>query len=538
MASKAFVSLLALAGAAAAADLPSIVNKGSRLFYPNGTQFFMKGVAYQQDVAPAGASGSSTVSDPLADPTACQRDIPLLAELGTNVIRTYSINPNADHSQCMQLLQENGIYVISDLGNPTVSINRADPQWNTQLFAHYQSVVDELSQYSNVIGFFAGNEVSNNATNTGASAYVKAAVRDTKAYIQQKGYRWMGVGYAANDDVDIRRQIADYFNCGNQSSAIDFWGYNIYSWCGNSNFATSGYNDDLEFFSNYSAPVFFAEYGCNTVPGGAAGRKFTETAALYAPNMTKVFTGGIVFMYFEETNDFGLVDISSSGQATKLADFSALQQEVAAAHPVGEEDMSSYSPTNQPADCPAVDSTWQASNTLPPMPDLGLCNCMSSAAKCVRKPSLQATDFGDIFNFICSAVPSACAGIAGNSTTGVYGAYSMCEPGAQLDYVLNEYYISQKSASTACDFKGQAMVQAGSVASNCSSALASASSQNAQVATQTSASPASSSTSAGDDGDNFGVPGASITRVFAFGDAAVGLYVIVAGIVGAGMVML
>ena len=130
---------------------------------------------------------TDTFSDPLADAAACKRDVPLLAELGTNTIRTYAINPNADHSACMELLQDHGIYVISDLGNPSISINRADPQWNTELFDHYQQVVDGLSKYSNVLGFFAGNEVSNNQSNTGASAYVKAAVRDTKAYIKQKG---------------------------------------------------------------------------------------------------------------------------------------------------------------------------------------------------------------------------------------------------------------------------------------------------------------------------------------------------------------
>lgn len=224
--------------------------------------------------------------------------------LHTNVIRTYAIDPTADHSQCMQMLINAGIYVISDLSDPSLSINRDTPSWNTDLFARYTSVVDELSKYPNVIGFFAGNEVTNNATNTDASAYVKAAVRDTKNYIKSKGGRWMGVGYAANDDATIRANIAHYFNCGNQSEAIDYWGYNIYEWCGQSTIQQSGYGDQISFFQNYSVPVFFAEYGCNTV-GGAAGRIWEETTALYSNQMTPVFSGGIVYMYFEEANDYG-----------------------------------------------------------------------------------------------------------------------------------------------------------------------------------------------------------------------------------------
>jgi hypothetical protein len=220
------------------------------------------------------------------------------------VIRTYAIDPTADHSACMKLLEAAGIYVFSDLGEPSLSINRDSPSWNTDLFARYKAVVDELQQYSNVIGYFAGNEVSNAKNNTMASAFVKAAVRDTKAYIKSKKYRWQGVGYAANDDVDIRSQMSDYFNCGDQSDAIDFWGYNIYSWCGQSSMQKSGYDTDTKFFANYSVPVFFAEYGCN-LPSGAADRIFQETASLYGDEMSAVFSGGIVYMYFEEANDYG-----------------------------------------------------------------------------------------------------------------------------------------------------------------------------------------------------------------------------------------
>lgn len=286
------------------ADVGSFL-QGSKFFYQNGTEFFIKGIAYQQDSAAGGAStGNSSFIDPLADEAACQRDIPLMAALQTNVIRTYAIDPTADHSACMKLLQEAGIYVFSDLGSPDNSINRADPAWNVDLLNRYQAVIDELYQYDNVIGFFAGNEVSNNVSNTGASAFVKAAVRDSKAYIKSKGGRWAGVGYAANDDKHIRYQIAHYFNCGDQDSAIDFWGYNIYEWCGHSTYEQSGYQAVTEFFTNYSVPVFFAEYGCNTV-GGAAGRLWEDTAALYGSQMSPVISGGIVYEYFQEQNDYG-----------------------------------------------------------------------------------------------------------------------------------------------------------------------------------------------------------------------------------------
>lgn len=201
----------------------------------------------------------------------------------------------------MELLQDAGIYVVADLSEPATSIIRDDPKWNDDLYARYTSVIDELAPYPNVLGFFAGNEVSNNKTNTDASAYVKAAVRDMKAYIKKQDYRPMGVGYATNDDGDIREDMAKYFNCDKTENSIDFWGYNIYSWCGDSSYKKSGYDAVVKEFKEYNVPVFFAEYGCNDV----TPRKFTEVAELYGDKMTPVLSGGIVYMYFQEDNDYG-----------------------------------------------------------------------------------------------------------------------------------------------------------------------------------------------------------------------------------------
>lgn len=207
----------------------------------------------------------------------------------------------------MNLLQENGIYLLQDLSNPSSSINRNAPEWNTELFADYAAVVDAMANYTNVLGFFAGNEVSNEVNNTDASAFVKAAVRDMKAYIKTKNYRTIGVGYATNDDASIRTNLAHYFNCGDAADAIDFWGYNIYSWCGDSSFTQSGYDQRTLEFANYSVPAFFAEYGCNT----PQPRQFTEVQAIYGPNMTGVWSGGIVYMYFQEANDFGKTSVAT-----------------------------------------------------------------------------------------------------------------------------------------------------------------------------------------------------------------------------------
>ncbi|KAM7203111.1 Glucanosyltransferase domain containing protein [Rhypophila sp. PSN 637] len=500
------------------ASLPPIVMKGSKLFYENGTQFYIKGIAYQQDSAAAGSRLSSDkFVDPLASESNCKRDVPYLQTLKTNVIRTYAIDPKKDHSACMKLLDDAGIYVISDLGEPSLSINRDEPKWDVELFQRYKDVVDELGKYDNVIGFFAGNEVSNSKNNTGASAYVKAAVRDTKAYIKKNNKRWLGVGYAANDDANIRSSIAHYFNCGHQEDAIDFWGYNIYEWCGDKTIESSGYGKQIDFFSNYSVPVFFAEYGCNIVDGGAAGRKWEETTALYSDEMTGVFSGGIVYMYFQEANDYGLVEIADDGTASTMKDFAPLQTKIAAVQPSAIP-MDSYSPTNKPAECPGTTSDWQVKGlVLPPTPNKELCDCMYRSLSCTPSTDLQEDDYKKIFDEVCGAENSACDGIAHDTRDGKYGQWSMCDSKSQLGYALNEYYKKQDQADDACDWQGSAVVvKPGSVDAACKDMVASAS---ASASHSSVAHPV------------------VMEQVIGLGGLAMGLYILVAMAVGGALVL-
>jgi hypothetical protein len=522
------LAMAALAGTASA-KLPKISMKGQKFFYENGTQFFMKGIAYQEEIPNKGGdTDSNEYKDPLADVDLCKRDVPLLEELGINTIRTYAINPKADHSGCMKLLEEAGIYVISDLSQPALSIKRDAPAWDTDLLQRYTDVVDELAQYQNVIGFFAGNEVSDASNNTEASAYVKAALRDTKKHIKDQDYRWMGVGYASNDHPDIREEIATYFNCGKDEEATDYWGYNIYSWCGKSDMQKSGYSDQAKFFKDYGVPVFFAEYGCN-VPDGAAGRIFQETGALYNDEMTEVFSGGLVYMYHQEENDYGVVKIKN-GKAEKQDDFKFLKQEHAKADPKGVE-MDEYKAdgTNRET-CPEIGKVWRANSVLPPTPDKSLCDCMVAASECGPSDSLKPKNYGDIFSYICAEEPELCTHINGNATTGVYGAYSMCNAEAKLTYVLGAY-AAKVGGSDSCDHDGKAQSKKDTSGDKCSSALESASKVNDEVATATAVVDASEDKA--EDDESFGVLSSPMTSLF-----SVGLYMTVALGAGAAMVVL
>lgn len=466
-----FKSLIAGVGAAmmvgqvAAEDLPAIEIVGNKFFYSNnGSQFLMRGVAYQQDTA--NVTDSEDFVDPLADAEKCKRDIPYLEELQTNVIRVYALDVTKDHTECMQMLQDAGIYVVADLSQPDVSINRADPQWDLELYDRYTGVVDLFHNYTNILGFFAGNEVTNKVSNTGASAFVKAAVRDTKAYIKKQGYRAIPVGYSANDDTEIRLPLAEYFACGDDEDKADFFGLNMYEWCGKSTFKTSGYEDITDEYKDLGIPLFFSEYGCNEV----TPRLFQEVGTLYSSEMTDVWSGGIVYMYFQEANDYGLVSIDDDGDVSTLKNFNNLKSQLAEISPslASTGDVSSMART----DCPTSTSNWHAATVLPPVPDKEICDCMEDSLECVVAKDVDEDDYEDLFGYICNEVD--CGGISANGTTGKYGAYSPCTPKERLNFVLNLYYLSQDKSNSACDFDGSASKKSAKTASSCSAYLKSA----------------------------------------------------------------
>ncbi|KAL6710184.1 1 3-beta-glucanosyltransferase gel4 [Coniothyrium glycines] len=471
----------ALASAATAAsydDIPTIEVYGQHFFYANnGSQFYLKGVAYQQNYSPNGTqSANTTYTDPLADGDACRRDIPYLKQIYTNILRVYAIDPTRNHDDCMAQLASADIYVIADLGEPATSIRSNDPEWDVTLYNRYTQVVDALQKYNNVVGFFAGNENVSSANQTAAAAFVKAAVRDVKQYISNQKYRsTLGVGYATAD-VPARDELAHYFACepdnsGNQT-AIDFWGYNVYSWCGESNYAASSYGERVDFFSDYPVPVFFAEYGCiEGVTGGATRRPFTEVEVLYG-NMTGVFSGGIVYEWFMGENDYGLVELTSNdASVSPYPDFTSLQSQLATVNPSVTQ-RSTYTPTNSPPACPSAGASWAAqASPLPPTVNPQLCSCMVASLQC-NYHSDNEDAYADDFNYICGQNSgSYCDGIARNATTGDYGSYSGCDPKEQLAFVANQYYLGQSRRADACSFSGRASTQAAATASSCAALL-------------------------------------------------------------------
>ncbi|QQK47301.1 Glycoside hydrolase, superfamily [Penicillium digitatum] len=403
------VPLLLVGLQATAVAISPISAVGSKFFYENGTQFYIKGIAYQL-----------TPSDPLVDTAQCKRDIARMSELGTNAIRVYHVDPHADHKGCMSALADAGIHLFVDLDTFNTQIEQTEPHWNQTQFDHFKEVLDEFQKFDNTAGVLVGNEVLTTADGSAAAPYVLAAARDIKAYRDKKGYREIPVGYSAADIADLRPMLQNYMACAqNASERLDFYSLNAYEWCGASSYEQSGYNMLQKNATDYPIPIFFSETGCNT----PSPRTFEDQAAIFGDQMSDTWSGSIIYEWIEETNDYGLINYGPSvdaatatassiedgftrkGTPTPVSpDFNNLKSQWATLHPTGVA-LSAYrkSASSLTAiECPASTSGGWAVDPSSPLPTLGQTFKKGSASTATAKNS-------KVTNVSSSVSPSASA---------------------------------------------------------------------------------------------------------------------------------
>lgn len=261
--------------------------------------------------------------------------------------------------------------VNSPLGGE--NINALDPSttYNSHYLNHTFAVVEAFKDYPNTAGFFAGNEVIGApGTMLSDPPYIRAVTRDLKNYIAKHSTRTIPVGYAATDVRDILFDTWTYLQCAEpneDASRVDFFALNAYSWCGNSTFETSTYDQLVDGFQNSSVPVFFSEYGCN-VP---YPRVFTEVPEIYSDQMSGVFSGGVAFEFSEGENNYGLVNVSANGTAQLIPDFYTLKNQFASLDWTSIQSKTSPTDSPQPPSCSSsllTSGKFSTDFTLPMLP--------------------------------------------------------------------------------------------------------------------------------------------------------------------------
>lgn len=185
-------------------------------------------------------------------------------------------------------------------------------------------------------------------------------------------------------------------------------------------------------------------------------RPFTEVAAIYGPDMSGIWSGGIVYEWSQQDNSYGLVQIDANGNVTPLTDYQNLKAELAKVSPKSVT-MDSYSSSAQASQCPAQNENWQASSNLPPTPSEGGCKCMTESLTCTANPNTLSaggndTLIGDQLNYLCSNYN--CSDISADGSKGIYGAFSFCTPQDKLKYMYN---FASAGDSSKCIFDGHAI---------------------------------------------------------------------------------
>ncbi|CAE7343084.1 PGA5 [Symbiodinium natans] len=337
-------------------SLHPVVIRGNLLYDSvTGHRFFAKGVAYNPRNGNYGQVLGTHKAEcipgqpkfpPLpyfADPAADDMEeqfkdyLPLIANLGANVVRLYNIDPEKSHRKFMEQAASLGLYVMVPLTRGDWGFLPALPSpqcyfedlpdyghVGLNLLTSAKLIVDQFSQYENTFMFVVGNEIDH-LDRQGFAAYpcVKALTRDIHRYQKAEGYRRVPLIYSNKDQGgQDRLEIGEYLACELESpdDAVDAFGLNVYSWCdpeyhdetGAVNFRWSPYQEIVRQFGSFSKPFLFTEFGCNIgsfkweCPDYQGGRTWIQLSVM-ADRMIDFVSGAVAFEFSMENNEFGLV---------------------------------------------------------------------------------------------------------------------------------------------------------------------------------------------------------------------------------------
>jgi hypothetical protein len=333
---------------------PAVV-KGKRFFDSvMGDYIPIKGIAYY----PRPNEGDLSLSDSIDFFTLeyqdlWEADVEYFKDLGINTIRIYGVNPSINHDAFMCALRIAGIYVIigllADCQDCGIGPNQAPSCYPATLKERGQRIIHTFSHYDNVLAFSAGNEVALYAVDRETALNApcqKQFLRDMRAYIlgcrSSRGMRAIPVGVVTGD-FD-RGLNALYYACRTNPLDLlenaEWYGLNTYRHCDPKAVTIddlAGYIALKADFQNYSLPipVVIAEFGCRErfpqIGQFEAQRTWLQMDAIYNPDYTQVFAGGVVFEYSAEKKQ---VDQSAQNQPWPYYKFMKIQYGVGYYSPV------------------------------------------------------------------------------------------------------------------------------------------------------------------------------------------------------------
>ena len=367
-----------------------------------------------------------------------------MQQLGVNTIRVYNLDANLDHSACASIFNAAGIYMIIDVNSGLYGtyIDRTDPAstYTSDYLQHVFGIIENFAPFPNLLGFFGGNEILNQNSSYEAPMYIRAVVRDMKQYISHNIGRDIGVGYSAADVDTMLADTWNYLGCDLSNSTmsnIDFFGLNDYEWCGDSSYTQSGYDKLVALFSGTDIPVFFSEYGCNNVEP----RTFSNVPVLYGEQMS-LLSGGLVYEYSEETDNYGLVNINSTDELSLIVDYNYLKEEYAQLNIAQLQSVNASATAAPPTSCAAsiiTESTFLNAWDLPAPP--------SAASAMITSGVSTGFKRGSIVQVSDTTMPATVVNNTGATITGLSLVQLMCTDSNYPGLISN-----YQSSSVSCNY--------------------------------------------------------------------------------------
>jgi hypothetical protein len=180
--------------------------------------------------------------------------------------------------------------------------------------------------------------------------------------------------------MQIRALTSEYLACGDEEEAVDAFGINVYSWCGDSSFYEAGYDKIYEEFQDLNIPVLFSETGCKPDKGD---RKFPDVKAMLGKSLQAVFSGLVVYEWAMHANEYGIVEYPTSslgeGFPTTMAEYNSLSVKFATMNPTGTS-RNRYTPSNSPPECPDSMFGWATREALPTIRGLNVATVTQRAS--------------------------------------------------------------------------------------------------------------------------------------------------------------
>jgi hypothetical protein len=232
-----------------------------------------------------------------------RKDIPFFHQLGINTIFVNHSEPTQSPELALQLLQDDGIYVLLELftnielkGSHTIRAADIDLQrlYSPVKVRKNLAIVSQTANFPNVLGYSVSQSEIHSSASTKLAALHRAAVRDTKLFLRKSGARQIPVGANMSSSQMFRSGALRYMAAGDPEERVDFMSYGVWDWVGPSNFPMSGYKNLCGSFEPWPVPMFLAEYG--TAYSGRA-RVLDEVECVFSPDMTGVFSGGFLHTF-------------------------------------------------------------------------------------------------------------------------------------------------------------------------------------------------------------------------------------------------